>query len=424
MTNRRVPVLMALICALGVAGIVTVRAATPRVLTADDYVAIQQLYAAYAHALDTGQGEAFASTFVADGEFTRGRGPGQSTQTRIPIRGHDALKAMASHGGSRHFVANLLITPTAEGAKGSCYLLLLDVHSVPAKWLETAIYDDTLVKTPAGWKFSKRVVWRDDDDDSPFKPWQAAASDSPVNLPAPGPARSGVGPTDPKALKILATAAILGPLNAVKQRAERAIGSPIDIEYGSARGNLQRDILAGEQFDVALLLPDVDKLLRARGLLAPGSAEIALDPIAIGLRGDVPSPKVGSEEDLRRTLLSAKSVNYAPTGAALMTVRKVLDSLGVAGQIHDSSTSSVKVSLGPGEYEINLFPQSEVLSRRDLGRNLGPVLPSLQVPAVIEAVIGRRARHPEAAHNMIKFLQGPSIDVALREDGMVKANAH
>ena len=30
--------------------------------------------------------------------------------------------------------------------------------------VETAIYDDMLVKAPQGWRFKKRVVWRDDDD--------------------------------------------------------------------------------------------------------------------------------------------------------------------------------------------------------------------------------------------------------------------
>ncbi len=139
-------------------------------LTADDYVEIQQLYASYAHALDKGEGERFASTFVLDGEFTGGRGPGRGSEARTPAKGKDALFKMGSRGGLRHFTANLVITPTSEGAKGSVYLLLFNARNVPATIVETAIYDDTLVKTPQGWRFQKRVVWRDDDDISPFKP--------------------------------------------------------------------------------------------------------------------------------------------------------------------------------------------------------------------------------------------------------------
>jgi hypothetical protein len=139
-------------------------------LTADDYAEIQQLYARYAHALDKGEGERFASTFVIDGEFTGGRGPGRGSEVRNPTKGEDALLRMGSRGGLRHFNANLLITPTPEGASGSVYLLLFNARSIPATIVETAIYEDTLVKTPQGWRFKKRVVWRDDDDITPFKP--------------------------------------------------------------------------------------------------------------------------------------------------------------------------------------------------------------------------------------------------------------
>jgi hypothetical protein len=145
-------------------------AGTVERLTADDYIEIQQLYANYAHALDKGEGERFASTFVLDGEFTGGRGPGRGGEVRNPIKGEDGLLKMGSRGGLRHFNANLVITPIPEGAKGSVYLLLFNVRDIPATIVETAIYEDTLVKTARGWKFKKRVVWRDDDDITPFKP--------------------------------------------------------------------------------------------------------------------------------------------------------------------------------------------------------------------------------------------------------------
>jgi hypothetical protein len=141
----------------------------PITMTAMDYIEIQQLYANYAHALDKGEADRFLKTFTVDGEFTGGRGPGRASETRTPTTG-DRLKAMGSRGGSRHFTANLVITPTPDGAKGSCYLLLFNARAIPATITETAIYDDTLVKTPEGWKFKKRVVWRDDDDITPYKP--------------------------------------------------------------------------------------------------------------------------------------------------------------------------------------------------------------------------------------------------------------
>jgi len=51
----------------------------------------------------------------------------------------------------------------------------MNVRTSPPTPGETAIYDDTLVKTTDGWKFKKRVNWRDDDPYSPNKPGPLAA---------------------------------------------------------------------------------------------------------------------------------------------------------------------------------------------------------------------------------------------------------
>jgi len=167
---RKVALVAISIAALGVGWVYAQQARSAPTLTTQDYIDIQQLYANYAQALDKGEGARFAATFVTDGEFTGGRPAGQANAVRTPLKGTEALTKMGSGGGSRHFTANLVISPTADGASGSCYLLLFNARNIPATITETAIYDDTLTKTPQGWRFKKRIVWRDDDDISPFKP--------------------------------------------------------------------------------------------------------------------------------------------------------------------------------------------------------------------------------------------------------------
>jgi hypothetical protein len=162
----------------GVAWVHAQQKKTPAGLTAQDYIEIQQLYGTYAYTLDTAQAERFAATFTPDGEFTRGRAKGQATETRTPLKGTEGLTKMGSVGGGRHFTANLVVTPTPEGANGSCYLLLFNARNIPATITETAIYEDKLVKTKEGWRFKKRIVWRDDDDISPFKPKALAQTSS------------------------------------------------------------------------------------------------------------------------------------------------------------------------------------------------------------------------------------------------------
>ena len=120
-------------------------------------------------------------------------------------------------------------------------------------------------------------------------------------------------------------------------------------------------------------------------------------------------------------MLNAKSVKYSPTGAALMTVKKILSTLDIADKIHDSSMVRGEISLAPGDYEINIYPLSEIIPNKKL-KNLGAVIPQLQVPAIIEATVGKTAADPKAARALIEFLQGSAIDQPLKDYGMEKGH--
>ena len=221
----------------------------------------------------------------------------------------------------------------------------------------------------------------------------------------------------PGDVRLMVTAAIRTPLEAVRAEAEKAVGHPLVIEYGSARGNLKEEILAGQGFEVAMLLPDVNEELLKAGRIAHGSVDIARVEVAIGLRGDVPSIDVSTPEAVKKSMLNATSLRWAPTGAALLTVNKILDTLGIRETVKAKHNLPGTVALGPGEYEINLYPQSEILENKAL-RNLGPVIPALQVPAVITAVVSAGTTDAASARALIKFLQGPAIEPALKASGM------
>src|SRR5258708_13423605 len=67
-----------------------------------------------------------------------------------------------------------------------------------------------------------------------------------------------VADAKPGDVRVLVTAAIREPLNAVLRQAEAAIGKPIVAEYGSARGQLEEGNLKRQGFQGAILLPHVD----------------------------------------------------------------------------------------------------------------------------------------------------------------------
>jgi hypothetical protein len=137
-------------------------------LSAQDYVEIQQLYAHYNIAIDSGDAEGYAATFTPNGVFNT-------------FVGHDALVGFVKTwrerlGGAarKHWNTNLEIIGNSKQATGSVYLMLLDITTKPASIAATATYSDTLVKTKAGWRFATRTTKGD-----------SVPAASPPSAPAP-----------------------------------------------------------------------------------------------------------------------------------------------------------------------------------------------------------------------------------------------
>jgi molybdate transport system substrate-binding protein len=220
----------------------------------------------------------------------------------------------------------------------------------------------------------------------------------------------------PGDVRVLATAAIRIPLDAIRAAAAKAIGHPLIIEYGSARGNLKDAVMADTGFEVALLLPDVDEqLLKARKITAPGVV-VARTDVAFGLRGDG-TPDLSTPQAIKTAMLKARSLRWSDTGAALFTVNKILDTLNIRDAVRGRhNLMPAPVPLAPGEYEINIYPLSEILANKTL-RNAGPVIPALQVPVVVTATVSAHTPNPAVAKALITFLQGSAIEPALKSNG-------
>ena len=223
----------------------------------------------------------------------------------------------------------------------------------------------------------------------------------------------------PGDVRVLATAAIRIPLDAVRGEASKAIGHPLVVEYGSARGNLKDTVMSGAAFEVALLLPDVDEQLLSSKKVTGQGVVIAKTEIAIGLRGDG-TPDLRTPDAIKTAMLNAKSLRWADTGAALFTVNKILDTLKIREAVKARhNMQPTPVPLGAGEYEINIYPLSEIMPNKAL-RNAGPVIPQLQVPAVVTATVSANTPDAAAAVALVKFLQGPAIEAALKGNGFTR----
>jgi uncharacterized protein (TIGR02246 family) len=128
-------------------------------LSVEDIVEIQQLCARYNHAVDHGDGEAFAAMFTEDGTL----------KAQSQISGRPALAAFAaSVPGSlpnpRHVASNIVIDGDGATATVSAYLHVWgSVGPDGATMLITSgQYDDRLVSHEGAWLFASRVYTADE----------------------------------------------------------------------------------------------------------------------------------------------------------------------------------------------------------------------------------------------------------------------
>jgi hypothetical protein len=124
-------------------------------LTAEDYIGIQDLVARYPFALDadTDEGTSYANLFTPDAVFSQPRTEGRENLAKLAVA--------QPHGPqyARHFIANHAIDAAPGGATGKEYLVVVDIDAPgkPGKVFLIGHYDDTYVKTTAGWRFKTRT---------------------------------------------------------------------------------------------------------------------------------------------------------------------------------------------------------------------------------------------------------------------------
>ena len=127
----------------------------PATLTGVDYAEIQRIYARYAQGYDlcAEQGMAWARVFTPDGVFVAG---GRVIEGRQKLAEFAKCPDGVARRPTQHWMSNPLITPSAEGATGSAYVM--QVNTIDPK-LSTSggRYEDVFVKGPEGWAIKKRT---------------------------------------------------------------------------------------------------------------------------------------------------------------------------------------------------------------------------------------------------------------------------
>lgn len=125
------------------------------VLEAKD--AIRELMATYAMALDACRFADVAACFAADGEWTTdygaARGPAEIEafiKGIVPVKGEGPQR--------KHYITNIIVTVEGERASAVSDYLVVRESEGGLMPVMGGTYRDRFVKTPAGWRFSRKEL--------------------------------------------------------------------------------------------------------------------------------------------------------------------------------------------------------------------------------------------------------------------------
>ena len=209
----------------------------------------------------------------------------------------------------------------------------------------------------------------------------------------------------------------------LKPQWEHAAGGPVSIESGTTAA-LQQKIESGEPFDVAVLTSDaISDLVKVGKVARASRVELARSGIGMGMRTGAAKPKIGTSDELKRTLHDAKSVSFAEQGASRVYLDKIFDRFGIAGEMKAKTVltpSSVKsnelVRDGKAEYILTLV--SEILPAAPGVELVGPLPAEVQSYISFAAGVSPAAAHPEAGKAMVQFLKSPTAAAVFKAKGL------
>ena len=137
----------------------TLRAQQISPLTALDYFQIHELNARFCFALDSGDGQALASLFAADGIFVDESGKPTSGAAQLAALAGTTPGTGPTNMG--HFYIHLAMDPAPGGATAKSYISISTPSpGQPLNTLSSGQYWDDLVKTAQGWRIRKRTFYK------------------------------------------------------------------------------------------------------------------------------------------------------------------------------------------------------------------------------------------------------------------------
>jgi len=225
-------------------------------------------------------------------------------------------------------------------------------------------------------------------------------------------------------ITLIAPGGIRAPIQKMIPDFERKTGHTVKATFGSGNGTKQQ-VMKGEAFDVPIVQPPLAEVIATGHVIPETETPLATVAVALAVRKGAPKPDISTPDALKKTLLGAKSVAFpdgARGAAAGVSFDQTLKTLGIAEQMQAKITRAqgggrAMEMLAKGEVEIGLTFLSEIVD--DAGVEVVGILPrEISMPTALVGFVSTKAKSPDAAKALLRYLSGPEAAVVYKAMGM------
>jgi len=219
----------------------------------------------------------------------------------------------------------------------------------------------------------------------------------------------------------MATRAVLAELTALYRSA-----SSIDVVIESVGGvDAAKRVQAGETFDIVILAAEaIDRLIEGGHVVGNSKTHLVRSGVAVAVRAGAARPDIGSEDALRRAVVSARTLGYS-TGPSGVQLAKLFERWGIAEDIRSKIVTAppgvpVGSLVAKGEVELGFQQFSELMHLPGIDV-LGALPRDIQIVTTFSGGVCAASKQPQAARDVLAFMASSAADEAKRRQGMEPA---
>jgi len=223
-----------------------------------------------------------------------------------------------------------------------------------------------------------------------------------------------------KDLKVLTGAGMSMPVKALAADFSARTGDHVTVVSDTA-GGVEKRMEAGQAFDLVIATQTVVQGLTKSGKVLPTHFDLAQMVAGIGARAGTAKPAIADADQVKATLLAAKTISYVDPASGGITGVFFLaqaDKLGIGEQVRakallESNGTGVAEAVASGKAQYGVTLISEMLPNKAV--TVWPLPGELQMSTIYAAAVASNAENAMDAGLLLDDLRGPKgRDASLR----------